>query len=74
MSDRAAAVLLVAALAIIAVIGIVWADAPPTCPPPDYDVNRVVKMHEESRQCEATLEECKDTVKICAGLLKQALE
>lgn len=44
------------------------------CPAPDYDVARVVKMHEEGRQCETTLEECKDTVKICAGLLKQALE
>ena len=44
------------------------------CPAPEYDVNRVVKMHEESRLCETTLEECKDTVKICAGLLKQALE
>lgn len=44
------------------------------CPAPEYDVARVVKMHEESRLCETTLEECKDTVKICAGLLKQALE
>ncbi len=65
-----------AAGSIVGILALTFGDiaTPKECPAPEYDVNRVVKMHEESRLCETTLEECKDTVKICAGLLKQALE
>ena len=44
------------------------------CPEPQYDVNRVVKMHEENRKCEADLEEARDNVLVCGRLLKRALE
>lgn len=45
-----------------------------SCPEPQYDVNRVVKMHEEARQCAAELEEARDNVLVCGRLLKRALE
>ncbi len=45
-----------------------------TCPEPQYDVNRVVKMHEEARQCAVELEEARDNVLVCGRLLKRALE
>ena len=41
---------------------------------PQYDVNRVVKMHEEARQCAVELEEARDNVLVCGRLLKRALE
>lgn len=44
------------------------------CPEPQYDVNRVVKMHEENRKCEVELEEARDNVLVCGRLLKRALE
>ena len=47
---------------------------PDRCPAPDYDVDRVVKMHEESRKCAAELEEAHDSIRICGRLLKGALE
>lgn len=43
-------------------------------PEPQYDVNRVVKMHEEARQCAVELEEARDNVLVCGRLLKRALE
>ena len=46
----------------------------PVCPEPQYDVNRVVKMHEEARQCAVELEEARDNVLVCGRLLKRALE
>lgn len=46
----------------------------PDCPAPTYDVDRVVKMHEETRKCEADLEEARDNVLVCGRLLKRALE
>ena len=46
----------------------------PDCPAPTYDVDRVVKMHEETRKCEAELEEARDNVLVCGRLLKRALE
>lgn len=45
-----------------------------SCSEPQYDVNRVVKMHEETRKCEAELEEARDNVLVCGRLLKRALE
>jgi len=52
-----------------------WLAPPvPTCPEPQYDVNRVVKMHEEARQCAVELEEARDNVLVCGRLLKRALE
>jgi len=45
-----------------------------SCPEPQYDVNRVVKMHEEARQCAVELEEARDNVLVCGRLLKRALE
>ena len=44
------------------------------CTEPQYDVNRVVKMHEEARQCAVELEEARDNVLVCGRLLKRALE
>lgn len=49
-------------------------DAGSACPEPQYDVNRVVKMHEEQRKCEVELEEARDNVLVCGRLLKRALE
>lgn len=49
-------------------------DRPAACPEPQYDVNRVVKMHEEARQCAVELEEARDNVLVCGRLLKRALE
>lgn len=46
----------------------------PVCAEPQYDVNRVVKMHEEARQCAIELEEARDNVLVCGRLLKRALE
>ena len=49
-------------------------DAAKECAEPQYDVNRVVKMHEEQRKCEVELEEARDNVLVCGRLLKRALE
>ena len=51
-----------------------WTADSDACPEPQYDVNRVVKMHEEQRKCEAELEEARDNVLVCGRLLKRALE
>lgn len=67
------------ALAVILLVGAggvvgYWLAPTPVCPAPDYDVDRVVKMHEESRKCAAELEEAQDAIRICGRLLKGALE
>lgn len=63
---------------VVAVVGIgALLLAEPTSdrrPAPEYDVDRVVKMHEENRKCAAELEEAQDAVRICGRLLKGALE
>lgn len=59
-----------AAIITIAVPG----DAPHQCAPPPYDVDRVMKMHEELRQCASEKEECEDNVRVCASLLRRCLE
>ena len=56
------------------IIAVTLYEPPTTCPAPEYDVDRVVKMHEENRKCAAELEEAQDAVRICGRLLKGALE
>lgn len=55
-------------------VGTIAGRSDSTCPEPQYDVNRVVKMHEEARQCAVELEEARDNVLVCGRLLKRALE
>ena len=55
-------------------VGTIAGRSDSTCPEPQYDVNRVVKMHEEARQCAVELEEARDNVLVCGRLLKRSLE
>jgi hypothetical protein len=43
------------------------------CPEPRYDVDDVVLMHRQARECETNLEECSDNIKMCTILLRQSL-
>ena len=64
----------VAAAVTVACALLMGRDDPHQCAPPPYDVDRVVKMHEELRQCAVEKEECEDNVKMCASLLRRCLE
>lgn len=56
----------------VILLGIIYQPVP-ECPQPVYDVDRVVKMHEEVRTCGAEREECQDSLKVCNGLLNVCL-
>ena len=75
MSDiRVLAIAVAVAAAVTIACALLMHDAPHQCAPPPYDVDRVVKMHEELRQCAGKKEECEDNVKMCASLLRRCLE
>lgn len=77
MSDEGKALLLLVGVALASAFAgyeVGAATSERVCLEPQYDVNRIVKMHEESRKCEADLEEARDNVLICGRLLREALE